>query len=66
LDYTKSIIITGDDYIKALEEKEACKELVEKEKELKKREVELTIGRRVEDKILKEASKLQRLADFRT
>jgi hypothetical protein len=33
VNYTKSIIMTGDDYIKAMEEKAARKVLVEKEKE---------------------------------
>jgi hypothetical protein len=35
VDYTKSIIMTGDDYIKAMEEKAACKEAIEKEKYLR-------------------------------
>jgi hypothetical protein len=63
VDYSKSIILTGDEYIKAMEEKAARKELHEKEKELKKREAELTKGKRVEDKIQKEAAKRQRLVD---
>jgi hypothetical protein len=63
VDYSKSIILTGDEYIKAMEEKAARKELHEKEKELKKREAELTKGKRAEDKIQKEAAKRQRLAD---
>jgi hypothetical protein len=37
VEYTKSIILVGDDYIKAMEEKVAQKDLVEKKKELKKR-----------------------------
>jgi hypothetical protein len=65
VDYTKSIIMTGDDYIKAMEEKAARKDLLEKEKELKKREAELTKGKRAEERVLKEAAKLQRLADAR-
>jgi hypothetical protein len=65
VDYTKSIIMTGDDYIKAMEEKAARKDLLEKEKELKKREAELTNGKRAEERVLKEAAKLQRLADAR-
>ena len=63
--YTKSIIMTGDDYIKAIEEKFARKELIEKEKELRKREVEVSKGRKAKEKIQKEATKLQRLVDAR-
>jgi hypothetical protein len=65
VDYTKSIIMTGDDYIKAMEEKSARKESIEKDKELRKREAEVSKGRRAEEKIQKEAAKLQRLADVR-
>ena len=36
IDYTKSIIMTTDDYIRAMEEKAACKDIVEKEKELQR------------------------------
>jgi hypothetical protein len=63
VDYTKSIIMTGDDYIKAMEEKSAQKESFVKEKELRKREAEFSKGKRAEEKIQKEAAKLQRLAD---
>jgi hypothetical protein len=65
VDYTKSIIMTRDDYIKAMEEKATRKEQVEKDKELKKKEAELTKEMRAEEKILKEVAKLQRLADVR-
>jgi hypothetical protein len=50
VDYTKSTIMTGDEYIKTMEEKVARKESIEKEKELKKKEAELTKGRRLEEK----------------
>jgi hypothetical protein len=51
VDYTKSIIMTGDDYIKAMEEKAARNEQVEKDKELKKKEAKLTKEKRAEEKI---------------
>jgi hypothetical protein len=63
VDYTKSIIITRDDYIKAMEEKATCKESMEKEKEQRKIEAELSKGRRAQDKLQKEVAKLQRLVD---
>jgi hypothetical protein len=63
VDYTKSIIMIEDDYIKAMEEKSARKESIEKDKELRKREAEVSKGRRAEEKIQKEAAKLQRLID---
>ena len=50
VDYTKSIIMMGDDYIKSMEEKSACKKVVEKEKNLKRKEVGLTKGREAEEK----------------
>jgi hypothetical protein len=65
VDYSKSIIMTGDDYIKAMEEKAVRKELVEKDKELKKREAEISKEKKAQEKVLKEAAKLQRLADVR-
>jgi hypothetical protein len=55
VDYSKSIIMTGDDYIKAMEEKAAQKESIEKDKELRKREAKVNKGRRVEVKMQKEA-----------
>ena len=51
VDYSKSIIMIGDDYFKAMDEKAARKESIEKDKELRKREVEVRKGRRAEDKI---------------
>jgi hypothetical protein len=65
VDYTKSVIMIGNAYIKAMEEKEACKELLEKEKELKKLDVVLTKRKRTEDKIKREVEKLQHLANVR-
>jgi hypothetical protein len=65
VDYTKSIIMTSDAYIKAMEDKAARKEVLEKEKQVKKREAELTKGRRAEEKLMKETAKKQRLADVR-
>jgi hypothetical protein len=65
VDYTKSIIMTSDAYIKAMEDKAARKEVLEKEKQVKKREAELTQGRRAEEKLMKETAKKQRLADVR-
>ena len=48
-----------------MEEKSARNESIEKEKELRKREVEVSKGRRAEEKIQKVAVKLQRLEDVR-
>ena len=63
VDYTKSIIMIGNNYIQAMEEKVARKESLEKEKELKKKEAELTRERRAEDKIQKKKAKLQCLEE---
>jgi hypothetical protein len=65
VDYTKSIIMTSDAYIKAIEDKAARKEVVEKEKQVKKREAELTKGRRAKEQLMKETAKKQQLADVR-
>ena len=44
VDYTKSIIMTGDDYIKAMEEKATRKESMEKEQ----RKIEAELSKRQE------------------
>ena len=57
--------MTSNDYIKAMEEKSARKEAVEKDKDLKRKEAELTKERQAEEKVQKEAAKLRRLQEAR-
>ena len=60
IDYTKSIIMTSEDYLRAMEEKARLKEEAERARQMKKKEAEVTKLRRVEEKRSREAAKKKR------
>jgi hypothetical protein len=66
VDYTKSIIMTGDDNIRAMEEKASQKEAAEKEKQSCRHEAELTKVKRTEEKAQLAVQKSKRQSDGAT
>jgi hypothetical protein len=57
IDYSKSIIMTSEEYLRAMEEKARLRGEAEKDRELKRRKSELMKKKKIEEE---EASKLQR------
>ena len=60
IDYSKSILMTSEDYITTMAAKAARKETVAKEREERKKQAELWKAQREEEKARKEAEKLLR------
>jgi hypothetical protein len=63
VDYTKSIIMTSEEYIQAMEAKAARKEALEHEKDQRRLEAERTRGKRAEEKRKAESQKIEKRQD---
>jgi hypothetical protein len=63
MDYTKSIVMRGEESIQAIEEKATCKEAIEKEREFKRIKVERTKMRRSKKKVQQHVAKVNKEAN---
>jgi hypothetical protein len=60
VDYNKSIIMTGDEYVRAMEQKAARKEAAEREKQSRWQELEVMRAKRAEERTEREVQKMVR------
>jgi hypothetical protein len=60
VDYRKFIIMTGDEYVRAMEQKAARKEAAEREKQSRRQELEVMRAKRAEERTEREVQKMAR------